>query len=125
MIASPMITHTTTTHMTVSCHIAYEKNGFPRFLTSSLYCWKTRRRSTTRSLAIRTPSRPRRHQTGAAAVGGDGLERPGAGGLRRPRRRCDAEPDDEVQVQADQREDPARDEQHVDRVEARQGVGVD
>ena len=44
--ASPMITITTTSDMIVSCSIAYGKNGFPRSLTSSLYCLKTRWRST-------------------------------------------------------------------------------
>ena len=44
------MTTMTTNDMIVSCHIAYGKNGFPRSLTSSLYCWKTRRRSTMRSL---------------------------------------------------------------------------
>ena len=33
-----MITMTTISDMTVSWNIAYGKNGFPRSLTSALYC---------------------------------------------------------------------------------------
>ncbi len=34
--ASPTMTATTTNAITVSCHMAKGKNGFPSFLTSSL-----------------------------------------------------------------------------------------
>src|SRR5690348_11802660 len=100
-----MITHTTTNDITVSCHIANGKNGFPRSLTSALYCWKTRRRSITRSLGTAVPPRARLHEARAPAVRRLRRERPRAGGLLRPRRRRHAEPDHEVQVQPDQRED--------------------
>jgi hypothetical protein len=37
MTARAMITITTTKPMTVSCHMANGKNGFPSFFVSSLY----------------------------------------------------------------------------------------
>src|SRR5215510_9397520 len=123
MIARPTITHTTTSDMIVSWSIAYGKNGFPRSLTSSLYCWKTRRRSTTRGLATIASARARPRHADAAAVTPVAVERPEAGCRLRPRRRRDAEAHDEVQVQADQRRDRAGKQQHVDRVEPRQRVG--
>src|SRR5215469_8336148 len=102
-----MITLTTTSDITVSWNIAYGKKGFPRSLTSSLYCWKTRRRSTTRSLATHVLARLRAHEPGARAVRRDRLERAAAGGLLRPRRRGDTEADHQVEMQPDQREDAA------------------
>ncbi len=45
--------------------------------------------------------------------------------LLRPGRRRDAEPDDEVKMEPDQRDDRARDHEHMNRVEPRQGVRVD
>src|SRR3954471_14194973 len=121
-----MITTTTTNDMIVSCHIAYGKNGFPRSLTSSLYCWKTRRRSTIRSLATRVPPRRRTRQTRpAAAIRRRFRERTRSGCFLRPRRGGDTEAHDEVQVQPDERGYRPRNQQHVDRVEARQCVAVD
>src|SRR4051794_23275525 len=53
-----MIKSTTTSDMIVSWSIAYGKNFFPRSLTSSLYCLKTRWRSWTRSLDATVALRP-------------------------------------------------------------------
>ena len=114
--ASPMITATTTIDMIVSWSIAYGKNGFPRVLTSSLYCLKTLRCSSRR---VGLPS------AAPAPVRGRLVERAGSGRFLRPRRRRDAEPDDEIEVQPDQGDDRARKQQHVQRVEARQRVAVD
>src|SRR4051812_13058825 len=120
-----MTTTTTTNDMTVSCHIAYGKNGFPRSLTSRLYCSKTRTRWTIRSSATDAASARCGTRQAGARRRGRRLDRPGACRMLRPRRRGDAEAHDEVEVQTDQREDRARQEQHVYRVEAAQRVGVD
>src|SRR4051812_23602122 len=114
--ASPMITATTTSDMIVSCSIAYGWNGFPRCLTSSLYCWNWRRRVSRRVLTGTRPPRARLDESGARAVRAGAVlrvGRPAAGRVLRPRRRGDAEADDEVEVQPDQRRDRAREQQHV------------
>src|SRR5262245_20314365 len=124
-----MITITTTSDMTVSWNIAYGKNFFPRDLTSALYWRKTRWRSTTLSLGTLDSCAIGRHGRGAVAARpravGLGLVRARARRVLRPRRRGHAEADHEVEVQRDQRDQPARDDEHVDRVEARQRVRVD
>ena len=109
-IASTMMTITTTRLMTVSWNIACGKNDFPRVLTSSLYFANSRRRS---SSEASSPSAPFRGPGARGPARGRPLGRlvldpRRAGGLLRPRRRGDAEADDEVQVQADQRQDRAR-----------------
>src|SRR3954452_3942874 len=69
--------------------------------------------------------RPRPDEASASPVGGDRLDGVRARRLRRPRRRGHAEADDEIEVQPDQREDRARDQEHVDRVETRQRLRAD
>ena len=98
-------------------------NGKPRDNTERRLTYL---RSTIRRLvAIRPPpdARPDEPLTPSR-----GWRLPGAlatGGDLRPGRRADAEPDDEVQVQADQGEDQPGDREHVQRVELAQRIGAD
>src|SRR6185437_8417209 len=130
-----MITITTASDMIVSWSIAYGKNGFPRSLTSSLYCLKTRWRSAIRSLAMcplldcglgarGRACAVRPGSVGPRAVGGR-RKRAETGGRLRPRRRGHAQADHQVEVQRDQASYGGREDEHVDRVEAADRVRVD
>ena len=125
-----MITATTTRLMTVSWNIAHGKKGFAApvdVLLVALELLAVFERGHVRFLSIGEPPFPR----------GRGSTRPSreAGRRSRPARSRpppsdqggggDAETHHEVQVQADERNEPARDEQHVQRVEARKGVVAD
>ena len=125
--ASPMITPTTTRLITVSWNIAYGKNGFPVALDVLLVALVLARGA--RSIRGYSPSEPPRpagpDEALSAARWRRRLVALAPGGVVRPRRRGDAEADDEIEVQADQREDRARDHEHVQRVELAQRVGAD
>src|SRR5215467_1098983 len=125
MQASTTITTTTTNDMIVSCHMANGKNGFPRSLTSSLYCLKTRWRSAIRSSAMSGLLRGARCLRRARSVRPGRRQRAHPRGLLRPRRRRDAETNYEIDVQCDQPDDRRGQDQHVDRVEPADRVRVD
>src|SRR5439155_13062781 len=104
MIASAMITPSVITAIAESFTTAYGKNGFPWFFR----IWYSRRYSSFSRLFI--PS---------GALHAFLLE--GLGQLRfQPRRRGRPELGDEIDVDPDQGRDQDRDQEHVDRIEARE-----
>src|ERR1700687_3017923 len=105
---------------TMSCRITCGKNGLPVFFWYAYSRRYASRRSRAVRRAIAHPSGSWRcHARSARAL--PGLARDGCVlALARPRRRGRAEAEDEPHVDEDEREDPARDDQHVQRVEARE-----